>query len=30
VEAGGYFVVYEDGYESFSPAKAFEEVHIRI
>lgn len=23
--AGGYFVVYEDGYESFSPAKAFEE-----
>ena len=23
--AGGYFVVYEDGYRSFSPAKAFEE-----
>lgn len=23
--AGGYYVVYEDGYTSFSPAKAFEE-----
>ena len=23
-EADGYFVVYEDGYESYSPAKAFE------
>jgi len=23
-EAGGYFVRYEDGYESFSPAAAFE------
>lgn len=23
--AGGYYVVYEDGYHSFSPAKAFEE-----
>lgn len=22
---GGYFVVYQDGYESFSPAQAFEE-----
>jgi hypothetical protein len=22
---GGYFVIYEDGYTSFSPAKAFEE-----
>lgn len=22
---GGYYVVYEDGYKSFSPAKAFEE-----
>ena len=21
---GGYYVVYEDGYESYSPAKAFE------
>ena len=24
-EAGGYYVVYSDGYKSFSPAKAFEE-----
>lgn len=24
-EVGGYFVVYEDGYESYSPQKAFEE-----
>jgi len=24
-EVGGYFVVYDDGYQSFSPAKAFEE-----
>ena len=24
-QSGGYFVKYEDGYESFSPAKAFEE-----
>lgn len=23
-EAGGYLVVYEDGYTSYSPAKAFE------
>ncbi len=23
-KAGGYYVVYEDGYKSFSPAKAFE------
>lgn len=23
-EAGGYYVVYEDGYQSFSPAGAFE------
>jgi hypothetical protein len=22
---GGYFVIYEDGYQSFSPAKAFED-----
>jgi hypothetical protein len=26
----GYFVVYEDGYQSFSPAKAFEEGYTRI
>ena len=23
-EVGGYYVVYEDGYKSFSPAGAFE------
>jgi len=28
-QAGGYFVVYEDGYASFSPAKAFEEGYTR-
>lgn len=27
---GGYFVVYEDGYSSFSPAKAFEGGYTRI
>lgn len=29
-EAGGYFVVYQDGYRSFSPAAAFEEGYTRI
>lgn len=29
-EAGGYYVVYEDGYTSFSPAKAFEDGYARI
>jgi hypothetical protein len=29
-EAGGYFVVYEDGYKSFSPAKAFEDGYTPI
>ena len=29
-EAGGYYVVYLDGYKSFSPAKAFEEGYTRI
>jgi hypothetical protein len=29
-EAGGYYVVYEDGYKSFSPAKAFDEGYTRI
>lgn len=29
-EAGGYYVVYEDGYKSFSPAKAFEDGYARI
>lgn len=27
---GGYFVVYEDGYMSYSPAKAFEEGYALI
>jgi hypothetical protein len=29
-EAGGYLVLYEDGYRSYSPAKAFEEGYTRI
>jgi hypothetical protein len=29
-EVGGYYVVYDDGYKSFSPAKAFEEGYRRI
>ena len=29
-QAGGYFVLYADGYRSWSPAKAFEEGYIRI
>lgn len=29
-EVGGYFVVYADGYKSFSPAKAFEEGYVRV
>jgi len=29
-QAGGYYVVYEDGYKSFSPAKAFEDGYARI
>jgi hypothetical protein len=29
-QAGGYFVLYADGYESFSPAKAFEEGYSLI
>lgn len=28
--AGGYFVVYEDGYQSFSPAEAFESGYTLI
>lgn len=28
--AGGYFVVYEDGYQSFSPAEAFESGYTEI
>jgi len=27
-EAGGYYVVYEGGYKSFSPAESFEEGYI--
>lgn len=29
-EAGGYYVSYDDGYKSYSPAKAFEEGYTRI
>lgn len=29
-EAGGYYVVYADGYKSFSPAKAFEDGYSKI
>lgn len=29
-EPGGYYVRYKDGYESFSPAEAFEEGHTLI
>lgn len=29
-QPGGYYVVYADGYKSFSPAKAFEEGYTRI
>lgn len=29
-QVGGYFVVYEDGYRSYSPAKAFEEGYTRV
>lgn len=27
---GGYYVVYNDGYKSFSPAKAFEEGYTKV
>ena len=29
-EVGGYYVMYEDGYKSFSPAKAFEDGYTLI
>lgn len=29
-QPGGYYVVYKDGYKSFSPAAAFEEGYTRI
>jgi hypothetical protein len=27
---GGYYVVYDDGYQSFSPAKAFEDGYSKL
>lgn len=29
-QPGGYFVVYDDGYQSFSPAAAFEAGYARV
>lgn len=29
-EVGGYYVTYSDGYESYSPAKAFEDGYTLI
>lgn len=29
-EIGGYYVIYDDGYQSYSPAKAFEEGYTLI
>lgn len=29
-QVGGYYVVYKDGYKSFSPAEAFEEGYTRL
>jgi hypothetical protein len=29
-EVGGYYVVYEDGYKSFSPAGTFESGYTRL
>lgn len=29
-QIGGYYVVYEDGYDSFSPAEAFESGYTKI
>lgn len=29
-EAGGYYVVYEDGYKSYSPSDPFEKGYTRI
>lgn len=29
-EAGGYYVLYDDNYASFSPAKAFEEGYTAL
>ena len=29
-EVGGYYVQYQDGYESYSPAEAFESGYSRV
>ena len=29
-KAGGYYVVYKDGYKSWSPAEAFESGHVKV
>ncbi|MGI9490474.1 MAG: hypothetical protein ACR2RF_32195 [Geminicoccaceae bacterium] len=29
-QIGGYYVVYKDGYKSWSPAEAFEEGYTRV
>ena len=29
-KAGGYYVVYEDGYESYSPAEPFESGYTKL
>ncbi len=29
-QIGGYYIVYEDGYKSFSPAEAFEKGYTKI
>lgn len=29
-QPGGYYVVYKDGYTSFSPAEAFEEGYTKV
>ncbi len=29
-QVGGYYVLYEDGYQSYSPAKAFEEGYTPV
>ena len=29
-QPGGYYVVYDDGYASFSPAKAFEDGYTKL
>lgn len=29
-KAGGYYVVYDDGYKSFSPAEAFESGYTKL